>query len=49
MTIEQLYRWAEENDALDLEIQVCDSYGDYTDLIEPEIIDYSEDYREIRL
>ena len=49
MTIEQLYQWAKENDALDLEIQVCDSCGDYTDWIEPEIIDYSEDYREIRL
>lgn len=49
MTIEQLYRWAEENDALDLEIEVFDSYGDYTNSIEPDIISYSEYYREVRL
>lgn len=49
MTIEQLYQWAKENDALDLEIQVFDSYGDYTNSIEPEIINYADYYREIRL
>ena len=49
MTIEQLYQWAEANDALDLEIQVFDSYGDYTNYIEPDIINYAEDYREVRL
>lgn len=49
MTIYQLYRWAEENDALDLEIQVRDSYGDYTNSIEPEIINYAENYKEVRL
>lgn len=49
MTVEQLYQWAKENDALDLEIEVFDSYGDYTSYIEPEIINYSEEYREVRL
>ncbi len=49
MTIEQLYQWAKENDALDLEIQVYDSCGEYTNYIEPEIISYAVDYREVKL
>ena len=47
MTIEQLYQWAKENDALDLEILVCDSYGDYTNSIEPDIINYIDYNREV--
>ena len=47
MTIEQLYQWAKENDALDLEILVFDSYGDYTNSIEPDIINYIDYNREV--
>ena len=47
MTIEQLYQWAKENDALDLEIIVCDLYGDYTNSIEPDIINYIDYDREV--
>lgn len=46
MTIEQLYQWAKENDALDLEILVFDSYGDYTNSIEPDIFNYIDYNRE---
>lgn len=37
MTIESLYQWAKENDALDLDIEVLDDTGCYTEYIDPEI------------
>ena len=49
MTIEQLYQWAKENDALDLDIEVYDSTGFYTECIEPEIYDDGGYYKFIRL
>lgn len=49
MTIEQLYQWAKENDALDLEIEVYNSYGEPTNYVEPEIINYADYYKEVRL
>lgn len=38
MTIQELYEWAKENNALEADLSVYDSYGEHTSNIEPEII-----------
>lgn len=49
MTIEELYQWAKEHDALNLEIEVYDSTGCHTSWIDPEIVDYSGYYAVVQL
>lgn len=48
MTILELYEWAVENDALDIDIEVYDSTGCTTEYIQPEITEYSN-YKVIQL
>ena len=54
MTIKELYEWAKENNAEDLEIVVYDCDGgiflnETHSIDEPEIYKYNSGYKEVRL
>ena len=48
MTIQELYDWAKENNALDGDLIIRDCYGSETHWIEPVVIHY-DTYYEVEL
>ena len=53
MTIQELHDWAVENNVLDCDIIIRDSYGDHTSYIEPTIVTHKcangSEYKEVEL
>ena len=41
MTIEELYEWAKDHNALDADIVIKDNFGDSTSYIEPTLIKHT--------
>lgn len=40
MTVEELYQWAKEHNALDADLIIRDSFGDSTSYLEPTLVEH---------